>query len=79
MKKLDPEDRAAEQLLATANEAMRNDGLTPQQIARLAVGLAVHMYMEYHRDGAQAGAAHLRESADALEALCAPPPPSAVN
>lgn len=78
-KQLDPEDHVAELYLELAQKLMREYGITPEQIARIAVGLAVHMYMEYHRDGAQAGVVHLRESADALEKLCGPKPASSVN
>ncbi len=76
---MNTEDRVAELFLELAQKLMREYGVTPEQVARIATGLAVHMYMEYHRDGAQAGAVHLRESADALDVLCKPQPPGALN
>lgn len=79
MKKLDTTDRVVELFLELAQKLMREYGITPEQIARVAIGLAVHMYMEYHRDGTPAGVAYLRENADALEALCAPQPKSSIN
>ena len=79
MQKLDTTDRVVELFLELAQKLMREHGITPEQIARVSVGCAVHMYMEHHRDGAQGGAAYLRENADALEALCAPQPASSIN
>jgi hypothetical protein len=79
MKPLDTTDRVCELFLELSNKLMRDHDVTPEQIARVATGLAVHMHLEYASKAAADAAAHLRESADALDALCAPQPPSSIN
>jgi hypothetical protein len=79
MSSLDVTDRVVELFLELSNKLMRDHGVPPETLARVAVGAAVHMFMEFHGDSAHAAAAYLRKSADDLDALCTPQPPSSLN
>jgi hypothetical protein len=55
-----------------------HEGVSPQLIARVALGNAVHMFMEHHEGGLRAARDYLQEKVRELDALI-DPPPAAVN
>jgi hypothetical protein len=73
------EDQVVELFMALSLKLMHEHGVPPEMIVRVALGNAVHLFLEHHKGGARAASAYLRAKADELDALTAPPPPSAVN
>lgn len=76
---LDEVDVATDMLTALTNKLINVQKLPPEVVARLMVGGGAHIFLQHHVGGAALAVAYLRQSADELEALCAPKPPSEIH
>jgi hypothetical protein len=71
------DDQVVEMYMALSLRLM-HEGVSPQLIARVALGNAVHMFMEHHEGGLRAARDYLQEKVRELDALI-DPPPAAIN